>query len=813
LDDEVRSANLAWQARRTDLDAAAAPADGREPLIRAAASLRDAAARLAGRETEDEVGELVAVEGTDRVALESAASAPAEFTIRNVTAGPVDVWFVIDYDADLVSLDAATETLTPAYRLRRQTGLPSGPVEPAELDRPDRQAGAAPAIRLAAGGSRTLRFRVSRQSGGAPSRVVLRTIARSIRDGDAPGAASVVRNDIAVGLASPAPATLFVEGADGTVAGGPGRLVLAPFPNAVTNYRLLVAKTAGGPAAVDVALFAVRPDPGHEGLAPSAAGLSADVAVGPDTAAALLARWTNGTPLTSLAGVRLPEDGTAAALPFLKRVAQGTDPGPAVEGGLLVVLTDKATGRRSFQFVEVRPQHPRRYLDPKVTYDPESGRIDVEVGPRAGGSLPPGGSRVTCEVAETLSPAAARRLEGVVEPGGPPARLFADVSGLQGAVILRLSADGYPRAFVYRIPLGGIGGGILPETGAAAIRVLAPAPGAAFRSPLAGVPVALEIDVPTGALGEDGGLVEVGLDLDRDRELEGEATVRLVGDREVIAAVREFGPAGVLAVQTRAADFRFDLPAEGLARGRINVIGRVVAGGRETWSEPVEVVIDDEPPSVGRVLLGARRVVAGTPLRVSVEASDGDLSGVARVLAGVDLDRTGEFAQKAAPVAAAKADGRWVAAVETAGLPPGAYDVLARAVDRVGNAGVYSRERFDVVTPEQIAAERAAAVNRVSGFVTYRGQSLAGFEVTIEPLPAADAPPPKGPAASPPPAAIPPVRTDGTGAFTFPRVPPGRYRVAAKGVHANRTRTGVADIAVEPAPAEVPPVEVQVDPR
>ena len=86
-----------------------------------------------------------------------------------------------------------------------------------------------------------------------------------------------------------------------------------------------------------------------------------------------------------------------------------------------------------------------------------------------------------------------------------------------------------------------------------------------------------------------------------------------------------------IAIEASAGDFRLTLPAQYLARGRANVIGRNVAGGREVWSDPVEVVFDDEPPTVKRVLLGSRRVVAGTPLRVTAETSDGELSGAARI--------------------------------------------------------------------------------------------------------------------------------------------------------------------------------------
>lgn len=832
LDTELRANLLHWQSLRFQRERDAAPSDQRRSWELLASMSLQAAEQMSHGEFVPPTPSLLAIEGPSLTSLEFRETADVAMTVSNRSDKPLDVWLVVDHDPSLVAIGKSSVEWTPAFRLRRQRdgGVSPTAVAATSLNRPDRD-GNPPALRLPPLGKDTLELPLARVAGaGRPTRLIVRALARPAESNEAavdvdsdPVASdvvSIVRGDVVIPLPSVAPAELIVEGPPGSVGGTPGALVASPYPNRVTPFRLFLANRTGSSATVDVSVFAATHPAGVDAAPREIGELPTEIGIDGPAAASLLARWTDGAALFSATEMALPADGTPVPLPFPKPVPSGA-PDPAVEQGLLVVVTDRATGRLSVQPLLFRPQHPRRYLEPVVQYDAEIGRIEIRVLPRSDALLPPGGSRVSCEVVGSLPAEATRRLEGVILSADRPAELFVETGGIRDdAVVLQLTVDGYPRAFHYRVPLTGTRSNIPPETGASAVRVRAPLPGTAFKTPLASVPVAIEVDAPMGARWTGSEAVEIGFDRDRDRELRGEETILLHSDRQIAVSVREMAPGGSLAVACTVSDFQIDLPADHLDRGRVNLIGRLVTSGRSVWSAPVELVFDDVPPPVRRIYLSRQRVVAGEPLQVRAEVSDSGLSGVTQVLVGVDLARTGEFAEEPKPVPAIRERGRWIAMIDTAALLPGTYYVLVRAIDAVGIPGPYARERFEVVTPEQMAAAEAAAVNRVSGFVNYRGRPMSGFEVLLEPMPA-EAPAETGaaPAAATNPASgqssasIPPATTDEQGAFTISKVPPGRYQVSATGLYANGNRTGTVEVTVPPFPADVPPVEIEVDPR
>ncbi|MGC1275209.1 MAG: hypothetical protein WBC44_16005 [Planctomycetaceae bacterium] len=819
---ELLATLLRGQARRTDRERQDTPSDDRGSAAALASRSREAAEKISDRDLDAPQPPTLVIEGTSAVSLESSETASVELTVVNRSGEPTDVWLVLDYDPTLVSIEKASSETSPSYRLLQQVEGPAVElVDPRRFRRPDLDGSVPPAMRIASQERRSLTFQLNRESGaGRATRVIVRAIARPVSDVDAPADVSTTRQDVVVALPTLAPTELIVEGPPGTVGVDAGAIVVSPFPNRITPFRLSLANRTRNSATIDVELFAVTANTSVRGEPRTTSQLPTVIGIDRNAAASLLARWTDGAPLFSVAELALPADGTPVAIPFPKPAPGGVGPRPAVEQGLLVVVTDRATGHRSVHPVVFRPQHPRRYLEPIVRYDAVAERIEIRVEPRDPALMPPGGSRVSCEVVEPLPVEVARRLEGIITPDGKPAELFVETSGLRAdAVTLRLSVDGYPRAFLYRVPLSGSRDDVPPETGSAAVRIIAPSPGASYRSPIDSVPVTIEVDAPVGTRWDAGDAVEIGFDRDRDRELQGEKSILLQSDRQIAVTVQQLSPGGLVSIESVVADFRLDLPSDHIERGRVNIIGRIVAGGREAWSPPVEVAFDDVPPPIRRVRLSKGQVVAGEPLRVVAEASDGGLSGIRRVLVGIDLDRTGEFSAEPKPVAAVNERGRWVATLDTATLLPGPYFVLVQAVDAVGIVGSYSRERFEVVTPEQRAAAESAAVNRVTGFVHYRGRPMSGFDVRLEALP------PETPTTSDSPSApekpnvaagvvkIPPVATDEVGAFEISQVPPGRYRISSSGLYANRRREGSLEIAVPPFPTEAPPVEIAVDPR
>ena len=141
-----------------------------------------------------------------------------------------------------------------------------------------------------------------------------------------------------------------------------------------------------------------------------------------------------------------------------------------------------------------------------------------------------------------------------------------------------------------------------------------------------------------------------------------------------------------------------------------------------------------------------------------------ELSGVAQMVFGFDLQNSGEFDKKIEPVVVRQPaeDGTWHAALPTNDLEPGQYRILVCATDRVGLIGKQRR----LVTIGPAASEAAPPVAKTStiqGRVTLQdGRPLPNIQVTL-----------RGTALS--------AVTDAEGRFTFSDLPHGKYTIDAKG--------------------------------
>jgi hypothetical protein len=310
--------------------------------------------------------------------------------------------------------------------------------------------------------------------------------------------------------------------------------------------------------------------------------------------------------------------------------------------------------------------------------------------------------------------------------------------------------------------------------------------------------------------------VEVGIDQNRDRELRGEETVLLTADRQVTAALVGIGKTGELQIQATVSDVTVKLPAASLAGGRANILAHAVLGDRDAWSEPVEIVSDAQPPRVGQLeLRPAGTAVIGKNVIVSALADDLGLSGVAKVEAAFDLDRSGKIGSSAPAVGAALGDdGRWLASVPTAGLSAGSYNLLVRATDKAGNASAPARASVRLIPQELADAEQQKSnAADIVGLVTYGDAPQSAVTVSLNRDTGAPAPAKtkgKGKAKGPPPA--PPLAqatTDARGQFTFPKVAPGKYVVTAEALIRNRLRDADAPVAFT-KPSEVQPVTLKL---
>ena len=306
--------------------------------------------------------------------------------------------------------------------------------------------------------------------------------------------------------------------------------------------------------------------------------------------------------------------------------------------------------------------------------------------------------------------------------------------------------------------------------------------------PASGPPLEMRVDAPRGAFPPDliDDYLEVGIDVDRDREFRDEKTYRFQSDRLVVIKATDLHPNGALQLETRVSDFAIDLPADGLSNAVANLLARLSVGPHVTWSESVPVVLDAAPPKIDRVEMNPGRVVeVGSEVEISVWASDADLSGAAKVEIGLGSP-SGEFAANPPPVEAELIGGfRWRGQLKLDKLAPGFHTVLIRATDSVGNVGGMHKESLQVVPPGSVPPPPPAATGAtITGTVKYGDEPFAGATVELIPLDQAAA-------------KIDPVTPDDGGRFTFKNVPAGEYTLTAQGRARNKLRKAEQAVTVE----------------
>ncbi len=218
---------------------------------------------------------------------------------------------------------------------------------------------------------------------------------------------------------------------------------------------------------------------------------------------------------------------------------------------------------------------------------------------------------------------------------------------------LWLHIDGFPRALTFSIPLDHSNYDIAEDRHRTNLQVLSPQPGSPYAAPVEKLPVRLRVDAPAGAFESIRDRLEVGFDVDRDREFASEQPVVLMADRQADISLLSFQPRGVLSFNSRVQDWEIDVPGRGLQNVRVNVLARLAIGPEVAWSEPTEIILDGKGPEIEDVRLKSTQLVADAdPIRVEVDAADDGLTGVAAVEFGFDTKGTGEFTDQPAPILA-----------------------------------------------------------------------------------------------------------------------------------------------------------------
>lgn len=770
----------AWQRRATWTDTIALQ---HQRLIRALTdapeadaaflerSSRGCASLLAARGIEAAApAQTVRVGTPARVSLVDVTAQEATVRVTTTVAGTQPARLFLEYDPQIVDVQAAN-----GWPLSKSTDVEW-------LRGAKQRVNAAAEFTLSPGEPFILPLKIGRKvaSRARPCRIVLHAAAAN----------RVSRRLITVPLPRSRAVELIARSAENV-----GRLVstkssgveLHPFPNRDTGFRFALRNLTGVKRTVNVRFHAVARPPVEDVSGPP---------VGADQVDRVLRLIQAGRAIAEQADVELPADGSPVDL-SPKSASPKPQPGTtpvSLAHGVIVAIRDKQSQLTSLRYIAVAPQRPRRFLRMGVQSDWRRKRVSVRVSAASPQWLPADGVKIRCDFAgsKTAQPS----LQGELKRDKPELVLSGRVPDtVASTVMLQVHVDEFPRAFLFPLAADRTPVDVPELRSRAAVRISAPKGGTAFGGKQQAVAIQFSVDAPVGSFVDGRDSVEIGIDTNRDRVLDGEPVLRFHSDRQVTVQFQGVSEDGVLTLNTQVRDFRVDLPAKSVSNLRANVIGRLHASGGTWWSRPVAVVFDSRPPVIAplRVL----RIPAGEDAKVVVRADDEGLSGVSRVEFFVDEAHSGKFPKEGAISAGANSVGEWSATLATQKLAAGAYPLLVRATDAAGNVSDVAETEVIVLSKEDV--QRAQAV-RVAGFVTFGKEPVADAEIRLLDARAVASQPPNG---KPPKPVVPAVTSNAKGEFAFPEVPPGKYVVVAfRRALANRNRK--ASVPVEVTAGKTP---------
>jgi hypothetical protein len=550
----------------------------------------------------------------------------------------------------------------------------------------------------------------------------------------------------------------------------------------------------------------------------------------PDDSAPVEIDFSAPAPLAAAPQPAAP-DAAAGAAPPMPTVP----PKPDITQGLLCLLTNLDNpAERWLKWIELNPLQPKDYLDAEIGYDLQRERILVTLRPKflPGESQPKLEEALPIGLAEKpisivwdttgeLPTGSERNDHAVFDGGKPSATLYAAVPPDDKERTVRLMVDGYPRAYVYRVDCRETKPGEDLKPARQHVRINSvespdflktfyfspeampkepPPPGPGAKKPVlleageaATIPapckvlkVQFEVDVPKDAfqLSDRDDLVEMGLDV------EGADRQRFYADRQMTTRLVAVGPQGLLTLDTEVRDYFMELDPGGLQNKRFQLTAQLVLAGSNVQGARVPVVLDGLPPEIKTFSTtpdASQMIVPGQKFVPQLKVAD--LSGIAQVEFGFDLNQSGDLEKDEAKIvsglAQPPANDVWSLELSTKDLPPGRNVLMARATDRVG---LQSRPRplvLRVPSPDAGPGKPKVDKGTIRGVVMYGKLPPDGVKVTL----------------SLPGAAV--QRTKNGGHFQFDNVPEGEYTLQAEGSVQNVQRKGKLE-KVSPSPVDKP---------
>lgn len=760
------------------------------------------------------------IRGTSAISLMTEPQSSGEIILQNVGKPINNAWVLVDYDSSVLELEGPTGVLLHQVstlprkvdEVRRQAeqqlllAIAAGTDQQSgrkAIDEAQRRVETlrgelvypihpetsliAPTMGLAAGQTVTIPFKV-RRVGPGPSQAKL--VWKLVGDGE------YVRHEAMIQLPEAEKLQLLVDGVANSWAPTPEGIELFLWPNRPTEYRLGLRNDSGKPRVLSVEMVALpsqREVTLPEGFLTSTASKEIEDILGPTKLIASIPEvaldshsdtvWLELQPLV-----------LAGAPPSNAASEKATAPIPT-DHGLVLIFTEKATNQRYWRRVATRVRHPRSYIEPTVRFDAVSERAEIRLKARQQDWVPKKGIEVVGRILEPLPRGTEMKVEGSIV-AGETLTLYCQVPTVSSRdITFELDVDGFPRAFVIQIPCWRTNADIPIVSDFQKIEFAEPAESLNLGPKEQSQKVRLRIDAIPGAFETKRDYVEVGWDLDRDREFANETTVKFAAERQVDVAIDSIA-AGRISLTAKVDDIALELPPPSLKNQRVNLLAKMFAGGEMVWSKPIEVIADSDPPTItGVEIAPGTTCPQGIDLLIRVGVDDARLSGIAKVELKIDSQGVGKFMDsKAQPkVCIRESDGSWTLSTPTADLQPGRATLIVRATDRVGNNSEESKTVLTILSEQDWQAKLKSTTHDLSGTVSYSDDPLPNAKVTLEDE--------KG-------GMVNATKTDERGAFRILGVPAGKYKVVAIGVMKNRPRK--AEQPIEVGGPQAPPMRLRL---
>jgi Carboxypeptidase regulatory-like domain len=758
--------------------------------------------------------------GTTSISLISETQVSGEVVLQNVGQTLNNAWLLVDYDTDVLELQGPTgvvlhqvATLPQKFDdVRRQSEQQLMHAIASDPSLKDRQQSiddarsrveslttyleypirpeprtVVPTMSLTAGQAVTIPFKV-RRLGPGPSQSKL--VWKLVSDRE------YVRHEMIVQLPEAERLQLLVDGVANSWAPSDEGLGLLLWPNRATEYRIGLRNDSGKPRVLSVELVALmsrREVTLPEGFLTPSASKEVENILGPTKLIAAVPEVSLDTKSAPV-WLELQPLGAANAAPPETPPKESVPAPIPTNQGLVLILTEKSTNQKYWRRIATRVRHPRSYVEPSVRFDGQSERAEIRLNVRQPDIVPDQGIEVVGRVVEQLPRGTEMKLQGVIR-AGEALTLYCQVPTVSARELtVELDVDGFPRAFLIKIPCWRTNADIPIVSDFQRVAFVEPSDGLNIGPDKQSQKIQLRIDALPGAFESKRDYVEVGWDLDRDREFANETTVKFAAERQIDVAMNSIVN-GRMSLTAKVDDIAFELPPPALSNQRVNLLARLFAGGEMVWSKPVDVVADSDPPTItGVELTPGTTFPQGIDLHIRVGVDDAKLSGIASVEFKVDSNGIGKFADslEAPKICVRESDSNWVVALPTADLKPGRGTLLVRATDLAGNKSEDFKSVLTIISEQEWQTNLKSATYEITGTVLYVDTSLPNAKITIENE--------KG-------ATLQTTKTDENGAFRILGLQAGKYKIVAIGVMKNRPRKAERIVEVG---KQAQPVRIQM---